>query len=95
MNLPNLYSDRLHFRMADHGGHSVKGGGADSDPAGSGAAEIADALGESIPDRGNLPGVNDPGVPGSKTNPVEEGRPAERLRDEPVGRPGGGSASGS
>lgn len=84
------------FHAPEHGGHTVKGGGADSDPTGDGAGEIPDALGQTVPGRGRMPGVNDPGVPGSRTNPVTPGEEPQPESDDPVGRPTGeGSGSGS
>jgi hypothetical protein len=78
----------------DHGGQNVKGGGSDSDPSGTWEEEIADALGQTFPARGRAPGTADPGVPGSRTNPVRPGREPQLESDKPVG-PERGSAAGS
>lgn len=54
----------------EHGGDAVKGGG---HPAGSSlpASEpIEDALGHTVTGHAKTPGTADPGVPGSRTNPV-------------------------
>jgi hypothetical protein len=86
---------RIYF-SPEHGGDAVKGGRPQSDPEGDGAEAIADALGQPVPGRGKTAGTADPGVPGSRTNPVELDRNPEPETNQPASTPGReGSAAGS
>jgi hypothetical protein len=94
MNPANLPSRQ--FFAPDHGGETIKGGGPESLPTGSGGEEIMDALGQPVAGHQKMPGTGDPGVPGSRTNPVTPGEEVRPESDQPVGRPTGeGSGSGS
>jgi hypothetical protein len=90
--------DSTVFHMADHGGDSVKGGGHPADETVPAEEEIRDALGEMTPQRGRMPGTNDPGVPGSRTQ-TGQGKPMEdesaRSHPHPGPQSGeGGTGSG-
>jgi len=58
----------------EHGGRSVKGGGRPSSAPTPAQKDIDAGEGYSVPGYQKTPGIADPGVPGSRTNPVEEGR---------------------
>ncbi len=84
------------FRMPDHGGNSIKGGGHPADETVPAEEEIRDALGEMTPQRSGIPGTNDPGVPGSRTHmgqdkPLED----ESARSHPHSGPQTGEGSGT
>jgi hypothetical protein len=84
------------FFAAEHGGNAVKGGGHPADDSVPEDEAIEDALGNLVSGRGKVPGTGDPGVPGSRTNPVAPGKEPERESDAPpAGRLGEGSGSGS
>ncbi|MHA3769982.1 hypothetical protein ACXR0O_00430 [Verrucomicrobiota bacterium sgz303538] len=79
------------FLAPEHGG-SVKGGGHPSDKTVPAEEEILDAMGQMMPARGRVPGTNDPGVPGSRTqtgqdNPLED--ESARVDDRPLSHPMG------
>jgi hypothetical protein len=84
------------FRMPDHGGNSVKGGGHPGDQTVSADEEISDAMGELVSARKGIPGTNDPGVPGSRTQTGED-KPLEdeSARAYPHSGPQTGEGSGS
>lgn len=88
------------FLAPDHGGDNIKGGGHPSDSTVSADEEIQDALGNMTPGRAGIPGTNDPGPGGSRTN-TGQGKPLddEETRESPgrsPGRPTGeGSGAGS
>lgn len=54
----------------------MKGGGHPSDETVPADEEIADAFGQMTPQRRGMPGTNDPGVPGSRTE-RGQGKPLE------------------
>lgn len=84
------------FFAPEHGGETVKSGPAKDHAPVTGEEEIADALGQTFPGRGRVPGTADPGVPGSRTNPVNADRLPEPKSDKPVGPLSGeGSGAGS
>jgi hypothetical protein len=72
----------------EHGGQSVHGG-----TPSSAEEEIADGLGETFIGHGKVPGTGDPGVPGSKTNPLgQNAEPTGEMEGEEdpnLQRPGG------
>jgi hypothetical protein len=72
----------------------VKGGRPQGAPEDDGSEQIDDALGQSVPGRGKKAGTADPGVPGSRTNPVHAEPEAERD-DLGRGPTGVGTAAGS
>ena len=82
--------------MAEHGGNAVKGGGHPADESVPAQEEISDALGELVPQRGNTPGTNDPGVAGSRTQAGQD-KPMddESARAHPHAGPDTGEGSGS
>ena len=61
------------FFAPEHGGVNVKGGRPQADPEDDGSEQIMDALGQTVTGHGKTPGTGDPGVPGSRTNPVHSG----------------------
>ena len=82
--------------MPDHGGNAIHGGGHPADESVSAEEEIRDALGNLVPQRGNIPGTNDPGTPGSRTHmgqdaPMED----ESARSHPHAGPDTGEGSGT
>src|SRR4051794_3196326 len=84
--------------MAEHGGDSVKGGGHPADETVPAEEEIRDAFGQMTPQRKGIPGTNDPGVPGSRTE-RGQGKPLddESARSHPHPGPQtgeGGSGTG-
>jgi hypothetical protein len=90
MKFFDSFFGRPFFLSPEHGGQSVHGGtphGASADE------EIADGLGETFVGHGKVPGTSDPGVPGSKTNPVGQNRAPEGEmegeEDPNLQRPGG------
>ncbi len=81
-----------HFRenppfmfAAEHGGDAVKGGGHPSDSPVPAEEAIDDALGRPVAGHAKTAGTGDPGVPGSKTNPVHPRRepPPEAPSNQP------------
>ena len=89
------FRTRLLF-APERGGNALHGGGHPSDETLPEQTYIAEDLGEPVPGRGKKPGDGDPGVPGSRTNPVRPGAEPQPESDEPVGRPTGeGSGAGS
>jgi hypothetical protein len=84
----------LLFLMADHGGNAVKGGGHPADEAVPAEEEIRDALGNLVPQRGGIPGTNDPGAPGSRTHTGQD-KPMddESARAHPHSGPDTGEGS--
>ena len=58
----------------EHGGKAVSGGGDPSNAPTPAAKDIEAGEGYAVAGYQKTPGIGDPGVPGSKTNPVEEGR---------------------
>jgi len=97
MNLSRYDHSRARiFLMPEHGGNSIKGGGHPADETVGAEEEISDALGELVPQRGRIPGTNDPGTPGSRTQagqdkPLED----ESARAHPHAGPDTGEGSGS
>jgi hypothetical protein len=61
----------------EYGGKSVKGGGHPSSAPSPAQKDIDAETGHSVAGYQQTPGIADPGVPGSRTNPVEEGREPE------------------
>ena len=58
----------------------MKGGGRPSSAPTPAQKDIDAGEGHSIPGYQNTPGIADPGVPGSRTNPVEEGREPQSAK---------------
>src|SRR4051794_6484737 len=67
----------LVFFSPEYGGDAVSGGGHPADSSVPAQEAIDDALGQDAGGRGKTPGV---GVPGSRTNPVGDGRDDEIAR---------------
>jgi hypothetical protein len=82
------FGKTVFYLAGDHGGDSVKGGGHPAEAALSAADEITEGTGGAVEGRGRKPGMNDPGVPGSRTNPVHGG--AQPEREAPAETPTGG-----
>ena len=82
------------FFSPDHGGNAIKGGGHPSDETVPAREEIRDAMGEMMPQRGGLPGTNDPGVPGSRTQTGQE-KPMDDESARAKPHPGPGTGEGS
>lgn len=70
---------------AEHGGKSVSGGGHPSSTPTPAQKDIDAGSGYSVPGYQNTPGIADPGVPGSRTNPVEKGRKPQPAHPHPHG----------
>src|SRR6476660_8384034 len=82
------------FFSPEHGGNPVKGGGRPADETVPAQEEIRDAMGEMTPQRGGLPGTNDPGVPGSRTETGQgKAMEDESARAKPHSGPGTGEGS--
>lgn len=80
--------DNSSSSAGEHGGKSVKGGGDPSNAPTPARKDIAAGTGKSVPGYQKTPGIADPGVPGSRTNPVEEGRdPAPANPPDAKGQP--------
>jgi len=96
MNLPFQKRTATLFLAAEHGGDAVKGGGHPADDSVSAEEAIEDGQGRSTSGHAKVPGTADPGVPGSRTNPVSSEKKPEREKDRPAsGRLTEGSGSGS
>jgi hypothetical protein len=92
------FEDRRPSRRfaAEHGGDAVKGGGHPADDSIPAEEAIEDGQGRSVTGRGKVAGTADPGVPGSRTNPVNPEKQAQREDDRPAAaRLTEGSGSGS
>jgi hypothetical protein len=64
----------FHFLYApERGGDAVKGGGHPAAEKLPKNVEISEMQGDLIGGHAKKPGINDPGVPGSKTNPGDAG----------------------
>ena len=68
-------------------GDSLKGGGHPADVQVPEDIEISEMTGETIGGHGKVPGINDPGVPGSKTNPVNPEKQPQPALSDPVPPP--------
>ncbi len=64
----------------------MKGGGDPSYAPTPAAKDIAAGTGHSVAGYQKTPGIADPGVPGSRTNPVEEGREPKSANPKPKGK---------
>jgi hypothetical protein len=69
---------------AEREGDSLKGGGHPADVPVPESTEIDEMSGEPVPDRGKIPGIDDPGVPGSKTHPLDPDKEPQRPGSHPV-----------
>ena len=83
MKFCSIFTTRF-FLAADHGGDAVKGGGHPSDSPVPPEEAIHDAQGIPTTAHGKTAGTADPGVPGSRTNPVTGEEPVKRKDDHPV-----------
>ena len=83
MNIERFY--KLPLLAPEHGGDTVKGGGPADSPA-TPEEEIAEATGRAFVGHGKTPGTGDPGVPGSKTNPIGQDTPptGEKEGEHPM-----------
>lgn len=74
---------------AEREGDSVKGGGRPGAAKVSAEDQIAEMTGHTVTGRGGRPGIDDPGVGGSRTNPADPGaEPESAIRKPPTPRPG-------
>lgn len=73
----------------EKGGKNVKGGGDPSYAPTPAEKDIDAGTGHSVPGYQRTPGIADPGVPGSKTNPVEDGREPQPAKPSITGEVAG------
>jgi hypothetical protein len=81
-----MNKSKKNLPAADHGGKSVKGGGHPSSAPTPAQKDIDAGTGYSVSGYQNTPGIADPGVPGSRTNPVEKGRMPQPAHPHPHGQ---------
>ncbi|MDB6151573.1 MAG: hypothetical protein JWL90_26 [Chthoniobacteraceae bacterium] len=80
----------------EHGGSNVKGGGPSSIPVEGESEQVLAAMEAPKPGEPHVSGTPDPGVPGSRTNPVKADADPEPSTDKPVTPPRvEGSGAGS
>jgi hypothetical protein len=83
MKTTDLHCNVRFFFAPEVGGDAIKGGGPESLPESDGKEEILDATDGQFRGHRQTPGTNDPGVPGSRTNPVRGDEPKEET-DKPA-----------
>ena len=71
---------------SEHGGKNVKGGGDPSYAPTPAEKDIEAGKGNTVPGYQMTPGIGDPGVPGSRTNPVEDGREPQPANPDDEGK---------
>ena len=81
-----------HFRMKhstplhapERSGDSLKGGGHPADVTVPEAVENEEMAGYTVTGHAKTPGIADPGVPGSKTNPADPDKQPQPALSDPV-----------
>jgi hypothetical protein len=68
-------------------GDSLKGGGRPGDAPVPEETENEEMSGHTVTGHGKVPGIDDPGVGGSKTNPVDPEKTPQPALDDPVPPP--------